>query len=388
MLERIAVLALWLFVFSVPWEKSVELPGIGTLSKALGAVAFLAGAAAAVHERRLRRAPAALVAAVLFVVWAALTSAWSVHREATFSRAATLAQLLLMFALVWNFTRTPARQAALLQAYVAGAVLAAGATVARYFAGQQTYWKRYATPGFDPNDAGVTMALAVPLALYLGLRVHWAWRVAAIALAPAILLTGSRTAFVATLLGLVFALWTWRRSSWMQRGAAAAVAAVFAGAAMMPAPPRARQRVATVAKEIRTGTLNSRTTIWKAGVKALKQRPLLGAGAGAYPAAVEPFIGKPRVAGHQHVAHNTFLSVLVETGLAGAALFGLLLLALAAYGWAMAGAERALWLTMLLVWAAGVSTLTWEHRKPTWVLIALLASHWALAFRSGEDATR
>jgi hypothetical protein len=46
--------------------------------------------------------------------------------------------------------------------------------------------------------------------------------------------------------------------------------------------------------------------------------------------------------------------------------------------------ERALWLTSLLVWVVGVSTLTWEHRKPTWLLFALIMAGWAQAFYPGE----
>jgi hypothetical protein len=42
---------------------------------------------------------------------------------------------------------------------------------------------------------------------------------------------------------------------------------------------------------------------------------------------------------------------------------------------------------MLVVWAAGVSTLTWEHRKPGWLIFALIMTQWALAFRqAGERA--
>jgi hypothetical protein len=48
--------------------------------------------------------------------------------------------------------------------------------------------------------------------------------------------------------------------------------------------------------------------------------------------------------------------------------------------WVMLSTERALWYTMLGVWAAGVATLTWEHRKPTWLIFALIATGWARAF--------
>jgi O-antigen ligase len=319
-------------------------------------------------------------AAAAFVLWSALTWVWSVDRGDTLARVSTLAQLLVLLLLVWNFCTTPQRQAQLIAAYVSGSVVVAASTVVRYALGHQTYWKRYAAPGFDPNDAGVTMAIAMPLALYLGLRCHAGWRLAALALTPAILLTGSRTAFIATGIGLGFVLLTWRQSSAWQRGTAGAVAATMALYAFWPSPPHVRQRVTSVTTEITRGTLNTRTTIWKAGFKALRQRPVAGSGAGTYPDAVEPFIGTAP-AGHEYVAHNTFLSILVESGVIGAAVFGAFLLLLGLYCWAMPFAERAAWATALIVWVAGVSTLTWEHRKPGWTIFALIISGWALAFR-------
>ncbi len=65
----------------------------------------------------------------------------------------------------------------------------------------------------------------------------------------------------------------------------------------------------------------------------------------------------------------------------GVFFFGALLVTLALFVWMLAPAERALWITMLMVWAAGVSTLTWEHRKPTWLIFALIMTAWAGAWR-------
>jgi hypothetical protein len=38
----------------------------------------------------------------------------------------------------------------------------------------------------------------------------------------------------------------------------------------------------------------------------------------------------------------------------------------------MAGLDRLLWAVMLAVWTVGVNTLSWEIRKPTWLLFALV----------------
>jgi hypothetical protein len=36
---------------------------------------------------------------------------------------------------------------------------------------------------------------------------------------------------------------------------------------------------------------------------------------------------------------------------------------------------------MLLVWAVGVSTLTWEQYKPSWLLLAMIMTEWGLPWR-------
>ena len=372
---------LTLLVFSLPWEKSVVLPGLGTLTRLIGIAAVLSGAWDVARKRDLRPPQIVLVLAAVFIAWSAMTWVWSLDRGATVTRAVTYVQLLAMVWLVWQFCRTAAQQRVLLSAYVAGAAVAAAATLIRYAEGTQTYWRRYAAPGFDPNDLGVTIAIAVPMALYLALHTRaWLYRIGVAVICAAVLLTASRTALIATFAGFTVVAWTWRGATHLQRWSGVALAALTVLGAVALAPKESRERIATTATEITRGTLHTRTTIWKAGLRSLKQFPLQGAGAGAYPDAVEPYIGVPSRAGHEYVAHNSFLSVLVETGLIGFGLYAVLLVFVALFVWVLPWREAALWSVVLLVWAIGASTLTWEHRKPTWLLAALVMTEWARAF--------
>jgi O-antigen ligase len=387
-LSRAAWVLLCFFVFSIPWEKSIAAPGLGTFSHLLGVLAFGSAAAAAAQRGSLRPPNLPLALAVCFALWAGLTWFWSMDRPATLSRAATFAELAAMAWLIWDSCRDRLRQRQLMQAYVWGALVAAISVYVRFFMGRQTYWRRYAAPGFDPNDCGLILALSIPLALYLASRsesrMRTGNRLTVVVVLGALLLTASRTALIAAFVAFGFVLWTWREADLSQRIASVLLPLVLIAGLYGFAPAPARERLATVGRELTRGTLHNRTTIWKAGIKVLRRHPILGIGVGAYPEAVRPAIGKPGIPDHFYVAHNTFLSVLVESGAIGFALYGTMLAALAAFVWTMPSTERALWTVMLLVWAVGVSTLTWEQYKPSWLIVALIMTEWGLPWQPAE----
>ena len=93
---------------------------------------------------------------------------------------------------------------------------------------------------------------------------------------------------------------------------------------------------------------------------------MTGVGSATYGIATEPLLGR------NLAAHNTFVSVLVETGIVGFALFALLLATLILVALQLPEALRMMWLTVLLVWCVGVLSLTYEAKKSTWCLFGLL----------------
>ena len=387
-LERAVWALAWLLVFSLPIEKSVVVFDLGSISRTLSLAAFAVTLALAVWTRRVRRPNAVFLVATAYVAWCVLTVIWSVSRPASVARAGTMAQLLGMLWVVWECCRTRRGQDWLLRAYVAGAAAASLLTMARYALGRQTYYNRYAAPGFDPNDMGVTLALAIPMCLYLASssrgRAAWSVRLAAALIMAAVLLTGSRTALVAACVAFLYSALTWRAAAPAQRASSAALALLLILGVVRLAPQTSRQRLATLGDEAISGTFHGRTTIWKTGLKLVERDWAQGVGIAAFPEAVKPWLGTSPVPGMPYTAHNTFLSVLAETGVPGALLFGLLLATVALFAWMLGPSERALWFTVLAVWVAGVSTLTWEQRKPTWLIFGLISTAWATAFVPGE----
>lgn len=100
--------------------------------------------------------------------------------------------------------------------------------------------------------------------------------------------------------------------------------------------------------------------LWRAGVASFTEHPLLGVGSNAYRS----------VNDLNKVAHNSFLSVLVETGVVGFALFGGAVFLAVLQAWRMRRWDRRFWLVTITTWAIAAFTLTFEHKKVTWLLLS------------------
>jgi O-antigen ligase len=373
---RFAFAFLWLFVLSFPAEKAIAIPGLGTISRLFGLVALGAGMLAVLIDGRIRVFSPVHAAPALFVLWTALTMRWSLAPEATAAKAQTYLQLLGMAWLIWEFAATEDRIASLMRAYVFGTLYAAFDTISRWVLARQTYYQRYAAEGFDPNDLALTLALSLALSYYLSVRsrgaMAWVFRGQMVLALVTILLSASRTGFLTVCvaaLGIPLSFPYLKRAQrkWIACGVLAAVAAA---AAVIPA--NSWKRLATIGSEVSSGTLNNRALIWNAGLVSFRQHPVAGVGGGAFPRSVEPILGFPK--NWSIVAHNTFFSVLVETGMVGFTLFSVFLLSLVMAVRRMQGLKRVIWAVTLLVWCVGVSTLSWEIQKPTWLIFALILS--------------
>ena len=100
----IATIALWLlalFVFSVPLENSIVVPGIGTIGRIIGLVAFVAGIVAVVETGKFRTPIVPHLMMVLFVVWVCLSYFWTIGPEETTEEMISYVQLIAMVLLIW-----------------------------------------------------------------------------------------------------------------------------------------------------------------------------------------------------------------------------------------------------------------------------------------------
>jgi hypothetical protein len=385
-LERVGYAFLCSFLFAIPWEEAPQLGGY-PIGRWLGLVTLGIALLRLAANWQRRKLSAVHCLMVSFVALSALSLLWTVDWDNTLTRIGTYFQLLMVVWLIWELAVTESRILGLIRSYVLGIFLAAAFTIYNFATGTTSAqlsaaqgvekWdeNRFSITGVNENDLGLMLAMCIPMMIYLAIRAdrkrlaplfYWAGLVTCIA---AILLTGSRGALVSAAIGMIMLPLTLSRLPRLQKVTAAIACVIVVAGGIWFLPKGIWERFLGLSAELTSGTLTHRLPIWAAGLAVFREHPFFGIGSGAYPAAVLRMIDVP------YVAHNTFLSILVELGIAGALIVAGLAAGLVYSALRMRYLERCLWLTVLSSWAVGVMALTWEYRKPTWVMFGLLAAH-------------
>jgi O-antigen ligase len=378
-LGKIAFGSLWLLVFAMPWEDAITIPGFGTSVRLIGMVTVGLGTLAVVERGRVRRPALGHVVMALFVALAVLSYLWSLFPEGTLIEAFSYVQLFTMVWLIWELAPGVEEQKHLMRAYVFGTFVSGIDTVYLFLSHQESVYQRYAGAKLDAHALGLIMALSIPMSYYLLIqnrgRMVWVYRVHLILAGTTILLTASRGATLATVVALTIVPLTQARLGGRQRVALLLTVVLLIGGILFFVPETSWERLATVPTEFEQGTFTGRTIIWKAGWEIFRTHPFVGIGANAFRVVVSREMAEPIRMGEADPAppaHNTFLSVLVEQGVLGFAVFCGMLGALAVSLRGMPPFPQRLWIVSLAVWVVGVSSLTWEMRKPTWFFFGLL----------------
>jgi O-antigen ligase len=385
-LDRIAYAVLCTFIVLLPWgEDFLKLSGL-VLATWIGIVLFGITVMRTIVLRRTRRLSPAHYCMLAFVGWIVLSILWTTDQEVTITSIATHLQLLALVWLVWELVPSQRFVEGLLQSYVIGSLIASVMTLHNFVTGRTAAqlaeaegieeWEtsRYSVMGVNENDLGVILALSIPITFYLLASqkrpliklICWLQLVAGF---TAIFLTASRGALAAAVIGLAIFPLIVSRLPRQQKLLSLVACACLIACGIYLVPSSSWERIAAAKSELTGGTLTHRTMVWAAGLSVFRDHAFLGVGAGAYGLSILRMVDVPLV------AHNTFLSVLVELGVGGALLLAGVLGCLFYCAARMQYLERCLWTILLLTWAIGVSTLTWEYHKPTWLLFGLLAAH-------------
>lgn len=384
-MRKIALGLSLVFIFMIPWE-GVELPGLGDVAQFFGAAVAAFWVATVLITGRMRKPVPFQIAVCVFVLWNAFSIFWSADADDTLYHVLTWFQLVGLVFILWDLYTTQAAVLAGLQMYVLGAYVAIGSAVANYRSGNAfyTHYQRFSSGDTNPDGFGFILAQGIPVAWYLAssksaTKMSGLLKLVNYAYIPAafvgLALSGTRTALIASVVGAAYGLASLTR---LRLWARSAILLLLISAVLILIPYVATlksfQRLGTTSTEITEGDLNNRTNNWREGLASFAEHPLLGIGSNMYRS----------VNSLDKVAHNSFLSVLVEVGLIGFALFGIILTIVLIQAWGQPKWDSRFWLTVLAVWAIGASTLTWEYRKTTWLFLSLLIAHSAVASHRNE----
>src|SRR5436190_9675149 len=378
-LSKAAFACLWCFVFVLPWDMYADLPVVGSIPRLVGIVASAVGVLYIVARRRVRPLSWFHVLTLLFVLWALVSTRWSIDTEATRTRLLTYLQLTVLVWLIWEIAWSPQRTRALLGAYVLGVAVAAVATMRDYLSGVHAagYAGRFNALSVNPNELGMTLAIGLPMAWYLTLsqpqrRVARLWQLYLPLSITAILLTASRGAFLTMLVALAIIPATQGRLRRRTKVALCTLAVASLALAASFVPEATLERLQTTRADIESGYFGNRGLFWRGGLEVAREHPLVGTGAGTFGAAVEPTLG------FQWSSHSVPLGILVEDGLVG------LLVFLAIIGAAFTALRRSprlprrFGIVLLLALGVGSLSLEWGYRKQFWFVLGIVAAEAAL----------
>jgi O-antigen ligase len=370
-MRLIAYGALCLFVFTVPWENSLVIPGLGVVTRLTGMLAMGLTIVAVVVTARVRRWELLHVTALLFVIWVGGVL-WITSTQPKLPlNFWTYPQLFLMIWMVWELAPTRKLQLGLLVAYLLGAQVTALRTIMAYRM-YGSSMRRFSTGNADPNAVAMILALSVPIAWYLGMTyrqpfLRWICRAYLPVGILALALTGSRGGLLAMMVGLLIVPLTMTKLSPGRLAAAIALLALSGGLAVAYVPDRVVERLATTRESVEDLSLGGRYEIWRAGMHAFTHRPLAGYGAGGF-----KFAASPWLKGELRVAHNSFLSVLVEQGMVGFLLYWTMFMTVFAAAWKLPTMDRRFELVLLATLLVTMLPLSMESSKSVWFLLAAL----------------
>lgn len=385
-MRRTAWILLVLFVFAIPWEYSLDLGApFGNVARIFGVLSLVATVPAVLQDGRFRRVSAIHWLTIAFYLWQCCTLFWTVTPKETLFHLRALAQEIMLVWLVWEFVDTVADLQALLRAWLAGTWIVAALTIAGFVSSAQLTPEqvRFAAIGQDPNDVARLLVFGFPVALMVAERGEkWLEQMLCLAYFPvgfaAILLTASRAGLLLALAALAgCGVAVFRRHSKTIMVVTGSVVLATAGILVF-APLGTLYRLGTATEAREYGDLNQRVNIWSAGWRAFESAPIIGHGTGS-------FVLASKVA-PEDTAHNTALSLLVESGLCGLALsIAIVVFALRTIAKCEAPVRFGLSLLMAL-WA--VSSLTgtlWENRT-TWLLVGVAVASGRIAHVSPGTA--
>ncbi len=366
-------IAFWLslsMIFVLPWEDSITITAVGSITRLIGFAASGFWLATILSEGRFRRPQLFHLLVLFFVLWNVISLCWTVDQDGTILRIKTYIQLFLWMLFLWELYQDQEDLKAGLQAYILGAFVSIIGIISNYIRGRiiSTYELRYSAFSVNAVDLAILLVLGLPIAWYLffldknnnkksGLTlINFIYMPLAIF---SVTLTGSRSALLASVPVAIYIIFS-TRTKLSGKIMTLLILGISLFVINFYVPQAVKNRLASVIISIRTEDLGGRVNLWEKAVEVFTEHPLVGSGSGTLSATIGG------------LAHNTLISVLAETGLVGFTLFLLVLTIVFFQTINLPKGYFGFWLAILATLAIGASSLSWEFRKSTWLFLSFV----------------
>ncbi|OEU73509.1 MAG: hypothetical protein BA874_00860, partial [Desulfuromonadales bacterium C00003068] len=255
-------------VFTIPLESMIAFPEIGTFSRMIGVLVAVSAFVCILLGKKAIKLNSVQSYALLYLLWSIVTFYWSVDIEKSYKSILTLSRLVVFLFVICQFAQKENEQIGLMKAYVYGSLFSSFSIIYSFINKQEYDFFRYSAYGFDPNDLGLTLALAIPMAWYVSFIdtskiMSWVYRLIVPLLVFGITLTASRGAFVALLVALSFILWSLYRLPVKFKLLFMAFVLTTTLLIIKFAPVYSWERILSIGSELHTGSLSGRFTIWR-----------------------------------------------------------------------------------------------------------------------------
>ena len=353
-------------IFIIPWEDSVSINSIGSLSRLIGFIVAGFWFITIIIEGRFRKPHLFHALVLIFILWNMTSYMWSMDIARTVQRISTYGQIFILMIIIWEFYLKPSDLIAGLQAYVLGSFVLIGSLISNYLNGIKIdQWEvRYSATGVNAVDLSLLLLLGIPIAWKLfhlaEIKKYRILKIINISYLPlaifSIFLTGSRTSLFAIIPSIIYIIWPKRLA--IGRSILIMILLVISLMVIQALlPSEISGRLATASSSIGSADIGGRVYLWNQAINIFLNNPLIGSGSGA----LSTIIGTE--------AHQAFLSILAETGLIGFLLFTSIIAIVVNQAAMLPDGYSGLWFAVFLVWTIGALSLSWEFRKPTWLFL-------------------
>lgn len=369
-MRRLAWVLLLFLAFAIPWEYALIFPEpFGDIARVTSIALLMTMVPSVLQKRSLQNSCTMFLLIGAFYLWWCVSYFWSIDQASTVARIRAYFQEMMITWFIWELVDHSERLRSLLRAYIAGSWVLALLTIASLIFTTSADQIRFVAPGHDPNDVARLLNIALPIAvLLLTTERRWRLRLMAAGYLPlafaAVLLTGSRSGFVAAVVGAVGSVLLFSHRSLRQTIAAVGSLSVMVMALLILLPRETLERLGTIPAQLSGGDLNRRIDIWSAGWLAFAQAPFFGHGAGSFTAATG--------LAPEDTAHNTVLALAVDGGIVAVFIgVAIVLWALRAVAKTSQRLRIALG-TSLTIWLLASVTATVQESRSTWLLFGFV----------------